>query len=177
MTGTPRRVSCRGRAPVFGLWVAATVGLGGGATGCILPLAPEFEEELRAPPFVVSSRPAVGSMVRDSEAVFEVEFQDPNSTDDLYVRWVIDFPPFTENLSRTIDYNPQKNRGPGQINRHRVAFSPSCVSHLISPAVSQHRLMLLISDRPFEEPAPAPDKVPTDAHLLRVVWMFDKECR
>jgi hypothetical protein len=159
------------------LGTAMSVGVAVGATGCILPLAPEFEEELRAPPFVVTSKPAIGSMVRDSEAVFEVEVQDPNSTDDLYVRWVIDYPPFTENLSRQFDYNIQKNWGPGQINRHRVAFSPSCVSHLISPALSQHRLMLLVSDRPFEAGATSPDKVPTDAHLLRVVWMFDKECR
>jgi hypothetical protein len=155
---------------------ALLAGLAAGA-GCIVPLAPEFEEELRAPPFVVTSRPAVGAMVRDSEAVFQVEVQDPNSTDDLYVRWVIDFPPYTENLSRQIDYNIQKNRGPGEVNRHRLAFSPDCLLHLISPAVSQHRLMLLISDRPFEAAPMAPDKVPTDAHLLRVVWMFDKECR
>jgi hypothetical protein len=156
---------------------AAVMLLGLATGGCILPLAPEFEEELRAPPFVVTSKPAFGSMVGASETVFEVEVQDPNATDDLHVRWVIDFPPYDENLSRKIDYSIQKNRGPGQVNRHRVAFSPNCLLHLITPAVSQHRLMLLISDRPFEEAPMVPDKVPTDAHLLRVVWMFAKECR
>ncbi len=166
-----------GRRSASGAWPAVLAALAGAGGGCIVPLAPEFEEELRAPPFVVTSRPAVGSRVRDSEAVFEVEVQDPNSTDDLYVRWVIDYPPYTENLSRQIDYNKQKNRGPGQVNRHRIAFSPNCLLHLISPAVSEHRLMLLISDRPFEAAPTAPDKVPPDAHLVRVVWMFDKECR
>jgi hypothetical protein len=165
-----------GRRSTSGAWALALAGLAGAGPACILPLAPEFEEELRAPPFVVTSRPAVGSMVRDSET-FEVEVQDPNGTDDLYVRWVIDYPPYTENHSRQIDYNKQKNRGPGQVNRHRVAFSPNCLLHLISPAISQHRLMLLISDRPFDVAPNTPDKVPTDAHLVRLVWWFDKECR
>jgi hypothetical protein len=149
-----------------------------GTPGCILPLAPEFVEETRAPPFVVTARPAVGSRVSTFEGGFEVVVQDPNSTDDLHVRWVIDYPPFIDNLSRPFDVSKQGNLGPGQTNRHRVALAPNCLQHRISPTISQHRLMLLISDRPFEEMPAArnPEKVPPDAHLLQLVWMFDLDC-
>ena len=66
----------------------------------MLPIGPEFEPERNLPPFVVRAEPPVGSIVRDPDQVFQVTVEDPNRLDNLHFRWLIDYPPFDENISR-----------------------------------------------------------------------------
>ena len=74
--------------------------------------------------------------------------EDPNRLDDLHIRWLIDYPPFNENITKTALAIPVGARGPDVPNQHVLPFKPECV-HLISPTLSQHTLLLVISDRPF----------------------------
>jgi hypothetical protein len=152
--------------------------------GCVLPIAPEFVEERNLSPFVVDVRPAVGTVVTDLNARFDVTVEDPNRNDTLFVRFLIDYPPFSTELTRAQPLQPLPSQGPDLPNRQVIAFQPSCQLHTISPTITRHQLMLVVSDRPFIDPAPdsSPatrrlDDTPADAFAIRLAWTFDKECR
>ena len=57
----------------------------------------------------VDVTPPVGSIVRDPDAVFEALLQDPNPNDLLYVRWLIDYPPYDAETSRIYEPSPLPN--------------------------------------------------------------------
>jgi hypothetical protein len=65
----------------------------------VLPIGPEFEPERNMPPFVIRAEPAIASIVRNQDQVFQVTVEDFNRLDDLHVRWLIDYPPFNENIT------------------------------------------------------------------------------
>jgi hypothetical protein len=145
--------------------------------GCVLPVGPEFEEEKNAPPFVVSSSPPVGSAVTAINQVFEVTVQDPNRIDTLYARWLIDFPPFNQEISRTVMVPPQPASNPDLPNLQRLRFTPSCTKgdpYALSPSLSHHRLMLVVSDRQFLEGTLI--GTPPDAFTVQLTWTFDRDC-
>ena len=121
----------------------------------MLPIGPEFEPERNMPPFVVREEPPVGSIIRDPNQVFQVTVEDPNRLDDLHIRWLIDYPPFNENITKTGLAIPVGRSGPDKPNQHVLPFKPECV-HLISPTLSQHSLLLVISDRPFVDDTVGP---------------------
>jgi hypothetical protein len=151
------------------------------AAGCVLPIGPEFEPERNMPPFVVRAEPPVGSIIRDPNQVFQVTVEDPNRLDDLHIRWLIDYPPFNENITRTALAISVGRSGPDKPNQHPLPFKPECV-HLISPTLSQHTLLLVISDRPFVDDTVGSggerilDQVRTGAFRLPLSWTFEKEC-
>ncbi|HEY0705652.1 MAG TPA: hypothetical protein VGG33_02590 [Polyangia bacterium] len=176
---TSARDICKSRRGL--LWVLSAAAL---ATGCVLPIAPEFVEERNLSPFVADVRPAIGTVVTDLNARFDVTVEDPNSNDTLFVRWLIDYPPYSAELSRSQPLQPLPSQGPGLPNRHAIAFQPSCQLHMLSPTLTRHQLMVVISDRPFVEPSPDAtgptrrlDDTPADALAIRLAWTFDKECR
>lgn len=152
-----------------------------GAGGCVLPIAPEFESERNVPPFVKTADPPVGTTVTDRNKSFSVTVEDPNRADTLYVVWLIDYPPYSPNLTRIGQRNEVPSNGPDEPNERVLNFQPSC--ELIAPSLTQHRLMLAVSDRPFEPtvtpgaPTLVLDKTATGAHALRVTWNFEKECQ
>lgn len=145
--------------------------------GCVLPLAPEFQEEQNLPPVVVDVSPPEGITVLDPDAVFEALVQDPNENDTLYARWLIDYPPYDPAISRLSELSPLPNA-------ERIAFRPDCIFNAISPTVTgYHRLMLVVSDRPFirrqGDQAPSDnvfDETPADANVIRLTWYFQKTC-
>jgi hypothetical protein len=160
-------------------------GLELGATGCVIPLAPEFEEEKNAAPELISVTPAAGTIVAKPDRGFNVTIEDLNQTDTLYVRWLIDYPPYDALTSR-IDRSPdQAPVGAGMPNRHKLpTFTPSCLFHQISPTLDEHRLMLVVADRPFLDPESgmvSPDQkldgTTEGAKVLRVFWTFELPCR
>jgi hypothetical protein len=166
----------------------AAVLLLAGYAACVIPLAPEFEEEPNLPPFLVSANPPVGSVVSrsDGDPVFQVVIEDPNGGDQLHARWIIDYPPFDRNSSRTAREDRPPPAGEGRRNRHPIVFAPNCLLHSIAPTTTRHRLMLAVSDRPFLEPdrgmvLPPPDRpldaIEPGAYLLPLAWSFDMDCR
>jgi hypothetical protein len=147
----------------------------------VLPIGPEFEPERNMPPFVIRAEPAVGSVIRDPEQVFQVTVEDPNRLDDLHVRWLIDYPPFSDNITKTGLAIAVGAPGPDVPNQHVLPFKPECVN-LISPTLTRHTLLLVISDRPFVDETVGPggerilDQVRPGAINQPLSWTFDKEC-
>ncbi len=151
-------------------------------SGCILPLAPEFQAVDNAQPIVVKADPPIGSDVQNEEMAFAVTLRDPNPGDRLYARWLVDYPrsetpammPGREDVVPPPE-DPTAMPDP-------IRFKPDCVQHAISNASNQHRLMLVVSDRPFiKETDPKLqnywDSIPSSAGWVRSVWVFRKACR
>jgi hypothetical protein len=141
--------------------------------GCVVPLAPEFENDDNEPPYLISAMPPVGTLSVMNPS-FTVTVQDPNPTDTLQVRWLIDYPPYDKNTKQFTGEIP--NRNPAIID-----FKPDCILHNISNNMNPHRLMVVVSDRPFLPTATAPPDRPYDvteegSHPLRAVWLFRMDC-
>jgi hypothetical protein len=160
--------------------LAALIGVG---HGCVLPIAPDFEPEKNEQPILINANPASGRIVLDQNARFDVEVGDPNSADTLYARWLIDYPPYNDQITpKPVEVPSHPGQPAGQPNRFPISFQPRCPDHMISPALSRHRLMLVVSDRPFIDEDDDPpgsrrlDLTPSDAYVLRLNWIFDKEC-
>ena len=167
----------RGLCLGAGLWVSP----GLWASGCVLPIAPEFEAEKNEQPVLVNANPAPGSNVSgDIKPVFSVEIRDPNATDTLFARWLIDYPPYNQEIHRLAS-NTRHRQDVELENRVILGFQPDCTAHNISPSLTRHRLMLVVSDRDFLVDADRADKTrldltPSDAYSVRSYWTFDMEC-
>ena len=182
----PSRRSRLGRevsGRVCGLRVGAgLLGVLALGSGCVLPIAPEFQEEKNEAPYVIDVRPADGSLITDPNAHFDVQLQDPNNNDTLYALWLIDYPPFNQEITRALPVLALPGIDPDTDNKHAISLQPVCAEHQITPTLTRHRLMLVVSDRPFVDDAAStgvrrPDQTSSDAFTVRLVWTFDKDCR
>src|SRR5262245_13457968 len=72
-------------------------------SGCVLPIAPEFQDPPSPPnyaPYIVSAQPPIGEVktsLMPGDVEFSVSVSDPNILDKLCVRWISDYPPYNEN--------------------------------------------------------------------------------
>jgi len=157
----------------------ALAGLG----GCVVPVGPEWTDpESNYPPTVHSANPPIGSVVAGdplagTPPTVEVMLADKNTDDNLFVRWLIDYPPFDKAVLQLAYETIQP--GGGEVVRPQLSFSPSCATHQIATGFSNHRLMLAASDRPFlsaELGQPALDVVPDGNFVTRAVWQFELTC-
>lgn len=158
----------------------------------MIPLAPDFEDpESNYPPYVFSSTPAVGEVItfnqtgnQTSTPEITVTVADPNRGDLLYVRWIFDYPKYDDN-SRLVawDANPVPPASNGGEVREPLRFAPSCSLHNIARGPTEHRLLLVVSDRPFINPDVARppeyrlDAIPDGARRVRASWTLKLECR
>src|SRR5690348_6386739 len=86
------------------------------ASGCVIPVAPQFDDpEPNFPPFVISSDPGEGEIVTPGQAqdnstrAITVRLGDHNLSDRLYVRWLVDYPsadPSAVRLEAEFVYQP-----------------------------------------------------------------------
>jgi hypothetical protein len=155
-------------------------------SACVLPIAPEFQDPPAAAnyaPFFQDSFPPLGSRVTaapDKTTMFGLTISDPNLGDDLHVRFISDYPPFTSN-TRVLE--------PDLVIPHLAGGMPlsQSVSEIIGckrSALSNlpsHQIMAIVADRGFLESPPAP--AATDLGLLPsgglkavAVWILDQEC-
>jgi hypothetical protein len=165
------------RALVAALLALAALG------GCVVPVGPEWTDpESNYPPTIYSASPPVGSIlapdpVAGTPSVVDVMLADENTDDDLFVRWLIDYPPFDEAVSRLAYQTTQP--GGGEVVRPRLSFAPSCGDHQIAPGFGSHRLMMAVSDRPFlgvDPGQPVLDGVLAGNSVARAVWQFELLC-
>jgi hypothetical protein len=148
--------------------------------GCVVPVAPKWSDpDNNYPPSIDSAQPPVGTILGlgvDGGAPFEVSVSvaDQNTNDTLYFHWIIDYPPYVLGMY-PLAYKTEKPGGSSLV-RTPVTFSPSCKNDRISPGLSSHRLMLAVSDRPFDESDESVPDAVTTGHLVRAVWPFEMTC-
>jgi hypothetical protein len=159
---------------------AALLPLLASCSACVVPTGPEWTDpESNYPPTIYSASPAIGSILTQVPdagwpLAVVVRLADQNTNDDLYVRWLIDYPPYDETISRLGWETIQP--GNGQSERPELSFAPNCNEHHIAPGVSRHRLLLAASDRSFA-PGPAiSDLVPEGNFRAEALWLFDLDC-
>jgi hypothetical protein len=164
--------------------------LAGSLGGCVIPVGPEWSDPDRNyPPTVAYANPPVGTILgqapdggtSDAGApiVVAVELADQNTGDNLYVRWIIDYPaqpPADPRVALLFTYPG----GDAVTRQPPLYFAPDCAR--VSHAASSHRLMLAVSDRPFPKdqssPDPDwPDAVPEGQYRVEAVWPFELSCQ
>ncbi|MBC8132386.1 MAG: hypothetical protein H7X95_05340 [Deltaproteobacteria bacterium] len=130
--------------------------------GCVVPIAPDFQNPPSAPnhyPYFSNTEPIQERTVTIPPGTaggafpFVASVGDQNLGDTLYVRWVADYPPFAPNISKVLS-DSQDGVGlpippstpPGEL-RPDIPLQLRCES--FAPGMQQHRLVVIVSDRPF----------------------------
>ena len=152
------------------LWVCA----------CVVPMAPQFEDPPgNLPPYLVSSVPVAGAELRastDPTDTIEATLGDPNLDDILWVRWLIDYPPYDALLSHVAQQVILPTTG--AVERETIHFAASCSDNHIASGLASHRVTLSVADRPFLPAQEAPpdlllDSVPVQGFVVRATWFAD----
>jgi hypothetical protein len=155
-----------------------------GLQACVVPVSPEWTDpQGNVPPTLHSAAPAVGSvLVLDPDAgeplAVQVVLADQNTRDNLYTRFIIDYPPWVDGVSRVA--LPTVLPGGNEVQRPALRFAPNCNDDHIARGFANHRLLLAFSDRPFvgDDPAQAaPDAVPAGNFLVEASWQFELDCQ
>lgn len=149
--------------------------------GCVVPVSPKWSDpDSNYPPSIASAEPPVGSILgRDldggSPVEVRVELADQNVGDNLYLRWIIDYPPHSADTVVLETFQP----GGNSIVRTAEIFAPECGSDHLSRTVSDHRLLLAVSDRPFRNDpnSDTPDEVSPGNYRVEAVWPFFMSCQ
>ncbi len=129
---------------------------------CVLPVAPDFQDPLKAPnyypyfqdtaPFQQRTFSPAGQPVRVTVSV-----GDQNLGDTLYVRWVSDYPIYVQNSTKVLRDSidgrgmpyPPASTAETEI-RPPFDYDVDCLN--FAPGEQQHRVVIIVSDRPFLMP-------------------------
>ncbi len=157
------------------------------ASGCVVPVGPKWSDpDNNYPPTIASATPPVGTVLghgvdggTSGQVEVEVLLADQNMGDNLYLRWIVDYPPYVS--GRTLLALETTKPGGETVVRTAALFAPDCVS-IRSRTLADHRLLLAVSDRPFKFAADdpgltAPDAVDEGNHLVEAVWPFTLNCQ
>ena len=163
------RFSCRAWLAALPLWACA----------CVVPVAPQFEDPAgNSPPYLVSSSPTAGAELPASPYTIEATFGDPNVQDILTGRWLIDYPPYDQYLSRLAQEVSLPTTG--AVKREPIRFAASCANIASGSGLPSHRVTLSVADRAFLSAQQAPD-LPLDSvtdtgFAVRTTWIVDLAC-
>jgi len=120
---------------------------------CVIPVAPDFQDPLAAanvPPAILAADPQFGSVLTvTSSFTFRISVVDPNSSDWLYVRWVLDYPPFQPTTSK-IDDNPYPPPATGTVHTENPSHAFDC-SNGFATITTPQRLEVFVADRALEQ--------------------------
>jgi hypothetical protein len=109
---------------------------------------------------------------------FRVSVQDPNVGDDLFVRFVADFPPLSGNTRFLLDQHVP-HTADGKLLFQDVSVTVRCSAVAQLPS---HQVAVIVADRDFllnsassTQPAD-PTRLPSDARSTFGSWTLDLEC-
>jgi len=153
------------------------------ASGCVLPIGPQFDPpETNYPPYVESSSPSVGEILTlgmtTQDRVITVSLSDQNLNDHLYIRWLIDYPAKDANLARLV-HQVQLAESPNA-ERSPVRIQPSCSG--LGVGTGLHRFVMSVADRPYlnalagedvDPDAPLDSVDVQEANRIRLVWFLN----
>jgi hypothetical protein len=110
-----------------------------------LPVAPDFQDPAKAPnyqPAFTFFDPQQETEVSQLPQDFLIRLADPNPLDTLYVRWATDYPPYVQSRSRVVI----DTKITSTATKQSVFPLVSCENLKMGVA---HRLVVIVSDRPF----------------------------
>jgi hypothetical protein len=153
---------------------------------CVIPLAPDFQDPPAAQnfaPVITDSFPDNGAVVTATmvPTMFRVTVSDPNLNDDLHVRWIADYPPFSANSRRLLDRDiPPSNAATPQSTD--VSITIDCLTSTLALGLTQHQIMVFIADRDFlpGDNQPLDRKLtalPDTAGHAEAHWILNLECK
>jgi hypothetical protein len=150
-------------------------------SACVLPIAPEFQDPPTSQnyaPYFQTVMPDLGSEI--TVPMFEVTVTDPNVGDDLYVRWIVDYPPYNDN-TRPFAQPKVVHSVDGSPLLQNLTFAPNCVDDNLAK-IARHQIMVVVADRDFSKQLPmqAVDLtrlVPGDGRKVIGTWVLDMECK
>jgi hypothetical protein len=178
----PRAARARARALVRALGLCALSSMAIWPSACVLPVGPDFQDPLASPnfpPFFIAPDPAFGTAATATPTVlqtFSVQISDPNVGDNLTVRWIVDFPPFTVDTRPQPDQEYDHNAS-GQPLDKQISLRPSCL--LTSLAKTPvHQIEVVVSDRGFVAAQDPTDltNVPPGGYEIFGNWTLNLEC-
>jgi hypothetical protein len=149
-------------------------------SACIIPVGPEFHDPTGAPnsaPRIIPVSADFGAIVvGDQDSVtIEILISDNNVEDTLWVRWVVDYPPFvlgTSDLGSPDPFEPSPN---GQQVLHRVEHTILCQQ--LQP-LHMHRITAIVADRQFVLQPSNPYTVQSGGETTVATWFWDaRDCR
>jgi hypothetical protein len=109
-----------------------------------------------------------------------VQVGDQNVDDNLYIRWLIDYP--------AASIGPESSMAleailppAGQAERHPIRFTPSCTDDHLSDQLV-HRIALVVADRPYVLPETLPQEKKwstaiTPGFTLESSWFLSVDCK
>jgi hypothetical protein len=155
-------------------------------SGCVIPAEPAWSDPDRNyPPTIASATPPVGTALGQKAGAsgpaveVQVVLADQNPGDKLYLRWIIDYPPWTAD---SIVSHEVIKPGGNSVPRAQDTYAVECGADHLSRSVAEHRLLLAVSDRPFlyavEESGvdKAPDAI-SGEFRVEAVWPFTLSCQ
>jgi hypothetical protein len=141
------------------------------------------EPETNHPPFLVSSFPDEGQVIvvaPGGDRELAVTLADENVGDDLFIRYLVDYPGSGEarHLLRSMQMPPN-----GAVERAPVRILLTCSALFADPAPT--RILLSVADRPFlsafegqsVDPDAPLDSVQQPGIRLRAIWLLNMNCR
>jgi len=161
----------QGLPALLALWISLPM------SGCIIPVAPDFQDPVSSPnypPYLSNPSPQFGRLVTVQAGVqvaVSAFVSDPNLTDTLYYQWVYDdTTPPNPAVTHALGYFPltqPPDGSPQQIPPVEV----NCGLGLAATSTSLHQLELIVSDR---EPNPHPtgpfDDIPFPGYKVYGNW-------
>jgi hypothetical protein len=161
--------------PIALLFVVASI------SACIIPVSSGFQDPPSSPnyaPVLESATPAFGSL----EAVvttlnFDVVATDPNLDDNLFFRWLMDYPPNTTD-TRKFDEGEVPHTADGTALHAHIVAPVDCSDDPAPTPNSLHRLELAVADRAFVTMSPdnGLDEVDPPGLVVRANWTFQINC-
>jgi hypothetical protein len=153
------------------------------SAGCIIPVAPQWDDaEVNYAPYLVSSNPSEGDIFTPGMTMqgrdISVTLSDQNINDNLFIRWLLDYPSgdmSQSHLIREVEIPPS-----GMVIRQVVHIQPDCA--LMQLGSGLHRWVMSVSDRKFldelngdddVDPTAPLDSVPPEANRTRVPWVLN----
>lgn len=153
-------------------------------SGCVVPVGPTWSNpESNSPPTIALATPPQGEPLghtsdggASAQIEVEVVLADQNTADNLYLRWIIDYPPYA--ADKTVVAHETAKPGDGSLVRTSELFSPDCAS-IRWRSSSEHRLLLAVSDRPFASDvnSEVPDAVDDGHYRIEASWPFTLTCQ
>jgi hypothetical protein len=154
-------------------------------SGCVVPVAPDFQDpplQQNYAPVLVSTDPPQTIV---TTTTFQVTVSDPNVSDDLYVRWIAEYPPFSSTNSKRLKEDKMlPHSANGMPQQTPDSITVDCLLYPLA-RLPQHPITALISDQPFFSPQTDPTLDPAtllagirkNAGSVEAHWVLSLLCQ